>query len=56
LHRPVKKNDPLERKGKPEWTEQDFEKLMRELALHGYGWLRREGVRAKLNKMKGRYR
>jgi hypothetical protein len=34
----------------PEWTELDFDNhLMRQLCQRGYGWLRREGVSAKLN-------
>jgi len=36
---------------KPEWTEEDFQKLLTELQHRGYGWLRPEGVRHQLEKM-----
>ncbi len=35
----------------PDWTEADFGDLITELQNRGYGWLRPEGVRAKLNEM-----
>jgi len=47
--------DGLTRQGKPQWTEEDFQKLLQELGSRGYGWLRPEGVRRKLEELaKGR--
>ena len=36
----------------PNWTEADFDRLIAELQTRGYGWLRPEGVRTKLNEMR----
>jgi hypothetical protein len=36
---------------KPTWTEDDFQKLLTDLQYRGYGWLRPEGVRKKLEEM-----
>jgi WD40 repeat protein/serine/threonine protein kinase len=36
---------------KPEWTEGDFRQLLHTLGCAGYGWLRPEGVRRKLEEM-----
>ena len=47
--------DGLTRQGKPQWTEQDFKKLLQELGYRGYGWLRPEGVRRKLEEMGRRW-
>jgi hypothetical protein len=41
----------LTRCGQPQWTEADFERLMRLIGCAGYGWLRAEGVRRELEKM-----
>jgi hypothetical protein len=41
----------LTRKGKPVWTEDDFQKLMQTVAYAGYGWLRPEGIRHELEKI-----
>ena len=41
----------LTRRGKPTWNEQDFQGLIRQLQYAGYGWLRPEGVRHKLEEM-----
>jgi WD domain, G-beta repeat len=41
----------LTRKGQPHWTEEDFSKLITDLQHAGYGWLRPEGVRKKLEEM-----
>ena len=41
----------LTRKGKPTWTEDDFGQLLYTLGCAGYGWLRPEGVRKKLEDM-----
>ncbi len=38
----------LKRRGSPFWVEGDFQKLLRFLSFSGYGWLRPEGVRSKL--------
>jgi len=47
--------DGLTRQGKPQWTEEDFQKLLQELGYRGYGWLKPEGVRRKLEELaKGR--
>ncbi len=43
--------DGLSRQGKPQWTQEDFQKLLTELGYRGYGWLRPEGVRRKLEEM-----
>lgn len=48
LHSPYAK-DGISRKGKPQWTEDDFKILMRDLGYRGYGWLREDGVRKKLD-------
>lgn len=55
LHQPVSHDNPLIYKGVPTWTEQDFEQLIVELGYRGYGWLRPEGVRAKLEEMQKAY-
>ncbi|GAA0324720.1 hypothetical protein GCM10010302_74820 [Streptomyces polychromogenes] len=36
---------------RPDWTEDDFEGLVRRLQDGGYGWLRRDGIRAELARM-----
>lgn len=41
----------LTRGGFPRWTNADFDYLMETLACAGFGWLRREGVRAKLQEL-----
>jgi hypothetical protein len=41
----------LTRRGRPSWTEQDFQELIRQLQYAGYGWLRPEGVRNKLEEL-----
>lgn len=41
----------LTRRGKPAWTEEDFEQLLYTLGCAGYGWLRPTGVRRELEKM-----
>ncbi len=41
----------LARKGKPEWTKSDFNKLMDMLCCAGYGWLNAEKVRSELKDM-----
>jgi len=37
--------------GKPVWNDRDFNELLKELQYRGYGWLRPEGVRKKLEEM-----
>ena len=44
----------LTRRGKPTWTEDDFKGLLTQLGHRGFGWLREEGVRRKLEEMAGR--
>jgi len=41
----------LSRQGKPIWVEKDFQGLLHTLGCVGYGWLRPEGVRRKLEEM-----
>jgi len=41
----------LTRRGKPIWTEKDFQQLLANLGCAGYGWLRPDGVRRELEKM-----
>jgi len=41
----------LTRSGKPTWTEADFQQLLNELGTRGYGWLREDGVRRKLQEL-----
>ncbi|MDB9313231.1 hypothetical protein PN462_08980 [Spirulina sp. CS-785/01] len=41
----------LTRHGQPQWTEEDFQNLMKQLGEAGYGWLSPEGVRAQLEAM-----
>jgi WD40 repeat protein len=40
----------LTRRGKPEWSEEDFQGFLYTLGCAGYGWLRPEGVRQELEK------
>lgn len=51
-HRPVKSELPLLYEDIPEWTPLDLERLMSELGHRGLGWLRPEGIEAKLEEMK----
>jgi len=44
-------DDGISRVGKPIWNEGDFNKLLEDLQLRGFGWLRPEGVRKKLEEM-----
>ena len=41
----------LTRRGRPVYNEDDFQKLIKELQYRGYGWLKLEGVRKKLEEM-----
>jgi hypothetical protein len=41
----------LTRAGKPTWSDRDFDNLIARLQHAGYGWLRPEGVRKKLEEM-----
>jgi len=41
----------LSRQGTPTWTEDDFQQLLYTLGCAGYGWLRPEGVRRKLEEL-----
>jgi len=43
--------DGINRVGSPVWDDNDFKKLIRDLENRGYGWLRPEGVRKKLEEM-----
>jgi WD40 repeat protein len=46
--------DGLTRRGTPAWSEEECQQLLTELGHHGYGWLRPEGVRNKLEEMAGK--
>ena len=50
LHRVVAP-DKISRQGKSVWDEKAFSHLMDNLGFYGYGWLREEGVRNKLEEM-----
>jgi len=50
LHTPYSP-DAIKKEGKPNYTEEDFKQLLYTLACAGYGWLREEGVRKKLEEM-----
>ncbi len=41
----------LSRRGTPTWTEEDFQGLLQKMGYVGYGWLRPEGVRKKLDEL-----
>jgi len=41
----------ISRVGRPTWNDKHFKWLLRDLQLRGYGWLREEGVRKKLEEM-----
>jgi len=41
----------LKRKGRPSWSEADFQGLLYTLGCAGFGWLRPEGVRRELETM-----
>ncbi len=41
----------LTRRGRPTWTDADFQQLLYTLGCAGYGWLRPEGVRRELEEM-----
>jgi hypothetical protein len=50
----VAEGEPLEastRRGKPRWTENDWQRLLHLLGCAGYGWLRPEGVRSRLKRI-----
>jgi len=56
LHAPYLSPDPtapggLVRRGKPSWSEQDFQDLIRQLQCAGYGRLRPEGIRTRLEEL-----
>src|SRR5207253_2930900 len=38
----------LTRQGKPQWNDEDFQRLLFTVGCAGYGWLRPEGVRREL--------
>jgi WD40 repeat protein/serine/threonine protein kinase len=44
-------DDGISRVGKPEWNDDDFKQLLHTLGCAGYGWLRPEGIRKKLEEM-----
>jgi WD40 repeat protein/predicted Ser/Thr protein kinase len=50
LNTPYSRDD-LTRPGRPQWAEADFQNLLHELSLRGYGWLRPEGVLRKLEEL-----
>ncbi len=59
VHRPPSQGEikhALTREGKPSWNEEDFRLLIRQLQYAGYGWLRPEGVEAKLKELTAEWR
>ena len=48
--------DGIGRVGTPAWTESGLQRLLTELGYRGYGWLRPEGVRRKLDELAGERR
>jgi WD40 repeat protein/serine/threonine protein kinase len=44
-------DDGISRVGTPNWNDDDFKQLLHTLGCAGYGWLRPEGVRKKLEEM-----
>ncbi|MCG3149697.1 MAG: Serine/threonine-protein kinase PknD [Verrucomicrobiae bacterium] len=50
LHCPILTDD-FTRVGKPTWTEEQFQGLIKDLQHRGYGWLRPDGVRRELDVM-----
>jgi WD40 repeat protein/serine/threonine protein kinase len=55
LHRPYG-DDGITHVGKPEWNDSDFKHLVYILGCAGYGWLRPEGVRKKLEEMTAKWK
>jgi len=51
LHQP--NNGKAKVSKRPGWSDKEFGQLMTELGYRGYGWLRPEGIRAKLEEMRG---
>ncbi len=43
--------DGLTRTGRPQWNDDDFQQLLKDLQHRGLGWLRPEGVRRELQQM-----
>jgi WD40 repeat protein len=52
LHRPLSA-DGLTRVGEPVWNDGDFQELVKNLQLCGFGWLRPEGIQEQLKMMAG---
>ncbi|MBF0590535.1 MAG: serine/threonine protein kinase [Nitrospirae bacterium] len=50
LHTPFVQ-DTLFRKGIPQYSEEDFHALVRQLSLNGFGWLTPEGIKQKLRQL-----
>jgi WD40 repeat protein len=48
-------SDGISRVGKPSWNGDDFKNLIKELQYRGYGWLRPEGVRKKLEEIAAKW-
>ena len=46
----------LTRKGKPKWTEEEFQELIADLARRGYGWIMPRGVRYELKRMSRKWK
>lgn len=51
LHTPSDPDD-FHRNEEPSWTEKEFRDLLTQLRYRGYGWLKPEGVRRKLDEIK----
>jgi WD40 repeat protein len=52
----AQEEDGLTRVAKPAWPEEDFQKLLAALQSRGYGWLRAEGVRRRLEEMTAQWK
>ena len=46
--------DRLERKGRPTWNDNDFERLVYTLGCAGYGWLARDQIASRLGQLMGK--
>ena len=47
--------DGWSREGKPHWAGPDFRRLMEDLPYRGYGWLRADGLRRKLQELTSKW-
>ncbi len=50
LHKPHGR-DGISRQGKPRWTEEDFNSLVHQLSMRGFGWINSQTVKQKLEEL-----